>query len=77
VGRVKQPQFIYCTTRGEHRAEGRIVILLSPIVALKGCDLVAQSSDSGLKGLVGSGGSFRLLIWNHPDKCEAGIVINE
>jgi hypothetical protein len=33
--------------------------------------------NSGLKGLVGVGACFRLLIWEHPYECEAGIVAKE
>jgi hypothetical protein len=75
--RVRRARFICCTAGGEHRAEGLIVILPSAIIAPKPSDLIAQSSDSGLKGLVGGGASFRLLIWEHPYECEAGIVVNE
>jgi hypothetical protein len=59
--------------------EGLIVVLPSAIIAPKSFDLIAlaHSSNSGLKGLVGGGASFRLFIWEHPYECEAGIVINE
>jgi len=77
VVRVRWAQYICCATGGEHRVEGHIVILPSAIVAPKLSNLIAQSSDLGLKCLVGGSASFRLLIWEHPYECEAGIVVNE
>ena len=77
VVRVRRARFICRTAGSEHRAEGLIVVLPSAIIAPKPSDLIAQSSDSGLKGLVGGGASFRLLIWEHRYQCEAGIVVNE
>jgi hypothetical protein len=38
---------------------------------------LAHSINSGLKGLVGGGASFRLLVREHPYQCDADIVVNE
>jgi len=77
VVRVRCALIICCTAGGEHRAEGLIVILPSAFVSLTPSDLIPQSSDLGLKSLVGGGASFRLLIWEHPYQCEEGIVVNK
>jgi len=77
--RVWRAGFICCTTGSEHRAEGLVIVLSSAIIASESFDLItlAHSINSGLKGLVGGGASFRLLIREHPYECEAGIVVNE
>jgi len=77
VVRVGRARFICRTAGSEHRAEGLVVVLPSAIIAPKPSDLIAQSSDSGLKGLVGGGASIRLPILEHPYECEAGIVVNQ
>jgi len=77
VVRVRRARCVCHTAGSEHWAEGLVVVLPSAIIAPKPSDLIAQSSDSGLKGPVGGGASFRLHIWEHPYKCEAGIVVNE
>jgi hypothetical protein len=59
--------------------EGLIIIFSSAIIASESFDLIAlaHSINSGLKGLVGGCASFRLLVREHPYRCEAAIVVNE
>jgi hypothetical protein len=79
VLRAQRAQFICCIAGSGHRAEGLVIELPSAIITSELFDLIAlaKSMNSGLKGLVGGGASFRLLTWEHPDVSEAGIVVNE
>jgi len=62
--RVWRAWFVCCTTGSKHRAESLVIVLSSAIIVSESFDLVAlaHSIISGLKGLVGGGASFRLLI---------------
>jgi hypothetical protein len=55
-------RFVCCTAGSGYRVEGLVIVLSSAIMAPKSSDLIAHGSDSGPKGLVGGGASFRLLI---------------
>jgi hypothetical protein len=72
---VERAAFICCTTGGEHRVEGLIIVLCLAIITRTLSDLISQHGDSDLKCLVGGGASFRLLVKDHPFKRNVGIVI--
>jgi len=56
---VRCAQFVCCTAGSGRRVEGLIIIFSSAIIATELSDLIAPGSDTGIKGLVGSGASFK------------------
>jgi hypothetical protein len=79
VVRGSRARFICCTAGSEPRVEGVVIVLSSAIIASEWFDLIALAHDinSGLKGLVGGGASFRLLVRKNRNKCEGRIIVNE